>query len=199
MVQDSGWYVATTKMTSSCPNVKDSIYVKMKKNPTIITESIIYAELGQMILIKVNSDATNFNWFPNKYLSCYDCQNPILEATTNIKYLVTAKNDFCESSKFIEVIVNMDCAMLVPNVFTPNGDNTNDVFRVITKCDPLKFDMSIYNRWGEKVFYSNSISNYWDGKYLGEDCPIGTYICYIKAIYNDKPEFKSMSNITLLR
>lgn len=66
----------------------------------------------------------------------------------------------------------------IPNVFTPNADNTNDCYTVggITpNCDVIK--ITIYNRWGEQVFLGNLPLNCWNGKVnnLGADVPSGVY------------------------
>lgn len=70
----------------------------------------------------------------------------------------------------------------VPNAFTPDGNTINDIFLAKT-FRPLKdFHMYIYTRWGELIFESEDIYIGWDGKYQGQDVPIGTYIYVIKFI-----------------
>jgi gliding motility-associated-like protein len=62
----------------------------------------------------------------------------------------------------------------IPNVFTPNGDGTNDVFYINTEIFKAEH-LSIYNRWGIKVFESGNYFN-WDGRTTsGETCHAGTY------------------------
>jgi gliding motility-associated-like protein len=57
--------------------------------------------------------------------------------------------------------------LYIPSAFTPNGDGINDVF--FAKGDGIKrFSLTIYNRWGEIVFYSDDINNGWDGTVSGE-------------------------------
>jgi len=72
------------------------------------------------------------------------------------------------------VIPNTDVTEELPNVFTPNGDGTNDVFSIKDKfkvyCDP-EFSFTIYNRWGKKVFESKDPEFEWDGDGAG----VGTY------------------------
>jgi gliding motility-associated-like protein len=73
-----------------------------------------------------------------------------------------------------KVISNTDITEDLPNVFTPNGDGTNDVFSIKDKfkayCDP-EFSFTIYNRWGKKVFESKDPEFEWDGDGAGA----GTY------------------------
>jgi gliding motility-associated-like protein len=70
----------------------------------------------------------------------------------------------------------------VPNVFTPNGDGTNDLFSI--KSTGVKSaEGYIYNRWGQLLYSWDVLKISWDGKASnGEDCPDGTYYYLIKLI-----------------
>lgn len=69
--------------------------------------------------------------------------------------------------------------LYIPTVFSPDGDNTNDVFYVKgTGFEELSFE--IYNRWGQQVFQSDDINNGWDGIYQNQPSPIGTYVYQLK-------------------
>jgi gliding motility-associated-like protein len=66
----------------------------------------------------------------------------------------------------------------LPNVFTPNGDGVNDLFQPYQPYSNVeKIDMTIYNRWGRKVFHTEEPNINWDGKdYLSKQlCSDGTY------------------------
>ncbi|MGB3467543.1 MAG: gliding motility-associated C-terminal domain-containing protein, partial [Cyclobacteriaceae bacterium] len=68
--------------------------------------------------------------------------------------------------------------IILPTAFTPNGDGLNDIFLpVIDEAD--SFEMKVFNRWGEILFYSNSIFEGWDGKYKRGTAQSGTYIYQI--------------------
>ena len=58
------------------------------------------------------------------------------------------------------------------NVFTPNGDGKNDVYRCSAVDSDLivSFHMEIYNRWGLKLFDSNNLDSGWDGTYIIKKC-----------------------------
>ena len=92
-------------------------------------------------------------------------------------YQVTVK-DTCGNTATDQVVViaHVECKLTIPNVFTPNGDGTNDNF--IVKGTGIKiYSAVIYNRWGIKVFESTDITKPWDGKNV-ED---GTYYYVITA------------------
>lgn len=63
-----------------------------------------------------------------------------------------------------------------PNVFTPNGDNTNDNFRMVGATDQItEFQISIFNRWGVLLYKSNEPTFEWNGVYKGSVVPDGVY------------------------
>jgi len=70
-----------------------------------------------------------------------------------------------------------NCQVILPNAFTPNGDNNNDVFRPIFVCNiPLSnYKFSVFNRWGERVFSTTSRNKGWDGLLRNYSQSTGTY------------------------
>ena len=72
----------------------------------------------------------------------------------------------------------------IPEVFSPDDDQINDVFEIIGETHPCAIkSMRIFNRWGETIY--NSLENQgkliWDGKYKGQACPIGAYVYIIEG------------------
>jgi len=64
----------------------------------------------------------------------------------------------------------------IPNVFTPNGDGINEGFGPKGIEFNREYKFTIYNRWGEIVFYTEDPNETWDGQYQNKPCPIGVYI-----------------------
>lgn len=95
--------------------------------------------------------------------------------------------------------------LFVPNAFSPNGDGINDVFALnglILGKDPngkLNFNLSIYNRWGQLIFTSDSMTNGWDGTFEGTKCPEGVYYWVATAYSLDKKLIAKNGTITLMR
>jgi gliding motility-associated-like protein len=107
--------------------------------------------------------------------------------------------DFCEDKITITVIVHKPSSIIIPNVFTPNGDGQNDVFRV--KSEGLVSEsMVIYNRWGKKMFEWNVVNGFWDGsKEGGAQASDGVYYYIFSARGFDKSEYNTNGTVTLLR
>ena len=81
---------------------------------------------------------------------------------------------------------------LMPNAFTPNGDGLNDCFGVSQKIiDSLPFiDLAIFDRWGNRVFYTTNILDCWDGTYKGRADDMGNYVYYLRERTNCGYAFK---------
>ena len=80
------------------------------------------------------------------------------------------------------------CLINLPNVFTPNNDGRNDVFKIPNCASIIK--TTIYNRWGTKVFETSDVKHYWDGRTTtGEDCVDGTYYYILETEEENKKGF----------
>ena len=116
--------------------------------------------------------------------------NACLIATTASGCADTA----CES---IDVYINS--VFVIPNVFTPNDDNVNDIFTV-TAIGLKTLDAEIYNRWGQKLYEWHTTNGGWDGRSdAGVLAPDGTYYYIIKATGIDKKEYLEKGPFTLIR
>jgi gliding motility-associated-like protein len=109
-------------------------------------------------------------------------------------------NNGCISS---DTIVLKPCSEIwVPNVFTPNNDGINDIFKAKTK-EIQKLQLYIYNRWGNMVFETHDVNMGWDGKYAGGDAQSGVYYWSIKYFENrssnQNVEKEIHGSVTLLR
>jgi len=85
-----------------------------------------------------------------------------------------------------------DCkiAEYVATAFTPNKDGLNDCFGVTHWPLADDFQLSIYNRWGERIFHTTDLSNCWDGTFKGKEQGAGVYVYMIFATTSCGPTFK---------
>ena len=102
------------------------------------------------------------------------------------------------------IVVGNGCQpeISVPNVFTPNGDNTNDIF-FATGSNIEDYEMIIVNRWGSVIRTFNSIADEWDGTTEnGDEANQGVYFWKITYSYMDGTQLAEdelSGNVTLLR
>lgn len=94
----------------------------------------------------------------------------------------------CMDSAVAVVSVVDDLILYVPNTFTPDGDEHNNVFFPVLNSafDGQNYTLLIFNRWGEVLFESHSIEVGWDGTYGGQLCKEGTYTWKIVVKERDK-------------
>lgn len=108
----------------------------------------------------------------------------------------------CIDSAVLYITVNPELIFYVPNAFTPDGDNYNNVFTPVFSSgyDVRNYEFMIFNRWGELIYESQVIGEGWDGTYRGNLCQEGVYTWKIKVMNSvtDRKE-QHVGHVTLLR
>ncbi|WP_167516787.1 gliding motility-associated C-terminal domain-containing protein [Hydrotalea flava] len=89
-------------------------------------------------------------------------------------------------------------AIFIPNSFTPNGDGNNDLFFVYGNTIKT-MKLSIYNQWGQLIFYTSTQSQGWNGSYNGTKMPVGVYYYSFEATLQSNEKVKRRGSITLIR
>ena len=104
----------------------------------------------------------------------------------------------CKNSTTQKIQIYNPFSLYIPNAFTPNGDGINDYFMpVLTSV--VTVDFSIFNRWGEEIYYSREIRPRWDGTFNGILAPNDIYTYKIQVV-NILEELKSYTgHVTLWR
>lgn len=91
--------------------------------------------------------------------------------------LIATSPDNCVDTICHDIIIDDIFILYVPNSFTPDNDNINDLFYpVINGHDPEKYEFLIFNRWGQLIFESTQPGAGWDGRFRGLDCKEDTYV-----------------------
>lgn len=140
----------------------------------------------EISFVNFSSNASTYIWsFDNN--SGSDTQvNPTYTFDDEGDMLVTliAFNDAnCSDTTSRVIRILNPLIFYVPNTFTPDGSQLNDIFQpIMTKgFDYWLYDLTIFNRWGQIVFQSLHPNKGWDGTYNGEPAPEGTYIWRISV------------------
>lgn len=105
----------------------------------------------------------------------------------NYRAVVVVSNHDCQLDSVSFDISVSESMLLVPNVFTPNGDGANDEFRVVYRSIK-EFQCWVYNRWGHQVFHSDNPDEGWDGTIGGRPAAEGAYFYVIRALGTDADE-----------
>ena len=127
----------------------------------------------------------------------------IVSPEVNTTYTVVCVDTLgCEASDSFELEVRLpncdETDIFLPTAFSPNGDNVNDVLFVRGKFVD-EMELSIVNRWGQEVFYSNDQSMGWDGTYNGEPVAMDAFAYTLKVVCIDGGSYAKVGNVTLIR
>jgi len=111
---------------------------------------------------------------------------------TYVVTLIATSPSGCIDTAQSVIQIYEDLIFYIPNTFTPDNDDYNQTFQPIftSGFDPLDFNMTIYNRWGELIFETNDASIGWDGSYGSG----GEITMVQEGVYTWKIEFKVTQN-----
>lgn len=124
---------------------------------------------------------------------------PALPACYDV-ILIANNNGNCPDSDTIQVCITPIYTMYFPNAFSPNSDGINTGF--IGKGEGVKeFQMWIFNRWGEMIYYTNDLTRPWDGRREGHDeiCMEDVYVWKSKVIDIFNQEHTYFGHVTLVK
>lgn len=101
-------------------------------------------------------------------------------------YYVTLSKLGCTGSDTIRITKRLcDCRIYFPNSFSPNHDGRNDLFQPYLDGCPLeKYQLSVYDRYGRRIFETNDPEAGWDGTFKGKPLSLGTYFFYVRYLSN---------------
>lgn len=169
-------YLFTTSNTGC--TYASTLQITVNPTPEItLASDLQMLEGGQLAInptAKISSGTLTYKWSPSTGLDHDDILNPIANPTDDITYTLTVTSDkFC--SAVAQVAVKVLKAPLVNNTFTPNGDGINDTWNIKYLESYPKATVAIFNRLGERLYFSNGYPIAWDGRFKGADLPSGVY------------------------
>ncbi len=200
------WAEAVT----ACGTFRDSISIGLDTTPQfelVADRFFVCNSKDDSVLLKAVADSSGsaviFSWNDGKTDSMVYVSELYIKQTG--VYSTTASRGRCVALKDISLITD-SCPVqvckegfAVPNVFTPNGDNINDVFKVICPCDVEAFDIKIYNRWGALMFQSSNIQEGWNGMYNNTLQNQETYMVIIDISTAQARHQKMVSKLSLIQ
>ncbi|MFO7827259.1 MAG: gliding motility-associated C-terminal domain-containing protein, partial [Bacteroidales bacterium] len=114
--------------------------------------------------------------------------------------LIVTNSQGCVDSlvkeKAVKIIGEGEIAF--PNAFTPNEDGINDTFKPVAK-GVIKYELLIYNRWGELIFKTNDLDEGWDGRIGGQYAKSDVYVWKATGNFTNGRAFEMAGDVTLIR
>ena len=175
---------------------------------TIRPDSVITLSKGETIQVHIQFDNEMHDivWSPEAGLSCTDCADPVITGDENTTYHVSWKDkNGCPFERIVTIVIRTSTKHYVPNVFTPNRDGVNDVFRPEFHPDfHGLYDLEVYSRWGELIFGEYAISSEqksrgWNGIFHGEKMNPGVFAYLLTLHHKDGSTTVEAGNLTLIR
>ncbi|MCH8903669.1 MAG: gliding motility-associated C-terminal domain-containing protein [Bacteroidetes bacterium] len=195
-VTNNNTYVVIVESNFGC-KTEDSIIIFIEPLPDINLGEDTTICNGETILLDAGNIGASFIW------STGDTTPTIEASIPGIYHVKVAGKTGCASSDTINII--NDCGesecesqIFIPNAFTPNGDNLNDVLFVMgDNIDLVRF--IVYDRWGEKVFETSNIDQGWDGRFNGQLLNPAVFAYYLEAVCPGNELIIRQGDITLIR
>lgn len=107
--------------------------------------------------------------------------NAPLETFQKLRYRIKVTSNQNQISYSNTVAFELKSRIFIPNAFSPDGDDLNDYFKPDTRFIK-SYTLSIFNRWGELIFYEQDSQNGWNGFYKGSKAPTGTYVFLLEGV-----------------
>lgn len=166
------------------------------------TADPVYISEGESSQLSASPVGFIYSWSPAGSLNSSTIQNPTATPEETTTYTVTVSNGECEYDAQVTVIVDeIRCEtpfIFIPNAFTPNANNENDLL-LVRGQNITDFQLTIFDRWGEKVFESFDQNLGWDGTFEGREIDPAVYVYYLDVLCADGQSFFEKGNVTLIR
>jgi len=137
---------------------------------------------------------------------CENCLTRSITPLTSITLMISAQDENgCTSEDEFNILVQVNRDLFIPNIFSPNGDQVNDVFLIGAgpALDEISI-LTIFDRWGNMVFQAeqfkaNDPQRAWDGKKNGQPLNPGVFVYQLEAVYIDGSKAEKYGSVTLVR
>jgi gliding motility-associated-like protein len=176
---------------AGCPNILyDTIHVNVLAPLNIDAgrdTSILMNQPLQLNAKLSDGRSVNYLWTPSTGLNNATIPNPIAIVDGNpeyLRYTVSATDSIgCTASDNLLVdVIKSGPEIYVPTGFTPNADGRNDVLKPTVYGITKQYYFSVYNRWGQQIYFTTEIGKGWNGYFNGAAQPSGAYIFIAEGI-----------------
>lgn len=181
-VNISGTYVLTaTDLSTGCEK-KDSVLITVLPDPNAAFTANPVSGNPPLEVNFTNGSAyaSTYIWNFGVTSTTVSTQHPeyiyLSEGTYTVTLIAGNGTIACNDTAISVITVMPNSALIIPNIFSPNGDDINDVFHIHAVAIK-ELEVDIFNRWGQKVKSFNALTSDWDGK----DCSEGTYYYIVKG------------------
>lgn len=191
--QDYGEYYVTVS-SGKCVASDTLNYIQEEFTVALPEDTVICTD--NTIRLDVSTENASYMWQDGSADAYYD----VHEMGTYSVALTLGKCR-AEDEIYVDEMYCENCLAGVPNAFTPNKDGLNDNIKPVffPRCVINNYTFSIYNRFGERVFYTTDPKQGWDGLYKGFYADVGSYYYYLTFTDQQQEEYLKKGDVLLLR
>ncbi len=191
-IYNPGFYTVTA-MVGHCI-FKDSLNVVYNDTLKLALGRDTSLCQGEIFIITPSANTFDYTWQDGS-------KKQTFTATRTGLYRIVAQNGCGRDTAEMNIVFEpCPCALILPNAFTPNGDGLNDNFRPLHACDMEDYSMTIFNRYGEKIYFTTDPLHSWDGKIKNSLLNMGNYIWSVKYTKTStKQVIQKQGSVLLLR
>ena len=168
-------YLATTPGTywvqissDSCGSVSDTLVLRYTQKPEISLRDTLLCE-EDFTVLSVSAPLAQYQW------NTGSTDSSIYAAQMGL-YSVIASNPCGADTAFARIETRpCDCKLYIPQAFTPDGNGKNEQFSIVSNCSDMRWELIVYNRWGEPIAQLNQENPFWNGQNKGQAVPPGVY------------------------
>lgn len=193
IIKNTGTYNIVYKTSKGCDSI---VYynVTFSTNPVVGLGPDNCLDGKDSVVLKTAAGYNAYNWAGTV------TSNPSYTIKKPGTYIVSVTNACGTTKDTIQVFQQCEFAIFMPNAFTPNSDNLNDVFRIPKTVTNRLISFTIFNRWGQIVFATRNISEGWNGNFKEFPAPMGTYVYNIvMETVDQKKKLSQKGLVTLIR
>jgi gliding motility-associated-like protein len=197
VISDSGTYIVTVTNTANGCSSTDTVDIGQASIDASFTASPTSGFIPLNVsFTNASSNATAYSWtFGNGSTSTATNTSTTYNTAGVYSVILIATNSAgCIDSDTVDIVVSGAAQILVPNIFSPNGDGINDVF-FITNSGLKELNVLIYDRWGIKVTEITTPGGTWTGSGSSD----GTYFYMVRATGLDDKEITQQGYVQLVR
>ncbi len=199
-----GKYDVTLKMTTlGCETDTQKVVRTVQVNrqaPGVTYRNITIPEATTKFIHVRDTIGSVYNWRPRINLSHYDTRYTEVTTTDDIIYYIDISDKHtCVTTDTMYIQVLKKPGFYLPSAFTPNGDGLNDVVRpYLVGMKGLK-SFSVFNRWGNLIYFTEKYGEGWDGKHQYETQASGVYIWILRFYDASNKLVTEKGTISLIR
>ena len=174
--------------------------VHIYQTPEINLPPVLYVTAGDTLRLNpiYKGNIKSYKWAPATYLSSTITPNPIASASADVTYSITAIAADAPCKATAVTTVKIQQKLKIPSAFTPNSDGLNDTWRIFNIEGYPDCTVEVYNRWGNRVFYSRGYFTPWKGTMNNQPVPAGTYL-YIIRTHTRQGNNAQSGSVTIIR